>query len=150
MVCCDRCDSWQHNECMEIPLDDEELGDSYLCEVCEPANHKALLEKVANGIRPWEERARLREEESKKKKGKKGGKKGKAAPKGQRGSSVNSSMVDGEDVVPKTEPTEAMEAPAGKKRKLDKSASREVDTKSPDQVSPIHNSSSQTNAKLAK
>ena len=71
MICCDRCSSWQHNECMEIPEDEGAIPDNYLCEVCDPDAHKSLLERVKNGEKPWEERARLREEEEQTKKGRK-------------------------------------------------------------------------------
>lgn len=78
MICCETCNAWQHNECMEVSEDDDELPDEYYCEQCRPRDHKALLEKINRGERPWEERARQRamEEEGKKiRKGK--GKKGK-------------------------------------------------------------------------
>ncbi|CAL8578873.1 Transcription factor bye1 [Xanthoria parietina] len=77
MICCDNCTAWQHNECMEVSLDDDELPEQYFCEQCRPDLHQPLLEKVERGERPWEERERkrLQEEEEarlKKKKGKKG------------------------------------------------------------------------------
>lgn len=77
MICCDSCTAWQHNECMEVSLDDDELPEQYYCELCRPDLHQALLEKVERGERPWEERERKRQQEEeearlKKKKGKKG------------------------------------------------------------------------------
>ncbi|KAL8845466.1 MAG: hypothetical protein Q9176_000102 [Flavoplaca citrina] len=77
MICCDSCTAWQHNECMEVSLDDDELPEQYFCELCRPDLHQALLEKVERGERPWEERERKRQEEEeearlRKKKGKKG------------------------------------------------------------------------------
>lgn len=83
MICCDNCTAWQHNECMEVSLDDDELPEQYFCEQCRPDLHQPLLEKVERGERPWEERERkrLQEEEEarlRKKKGKKG-KKGRAS-----------------------------------------------------------------------
>ena len=79
MIVCDRCDAWQHNECMELPDDDSLLPDEYFCEVCKPEDHKELLAKVVRGEKPWEERAREREreEEERKSRRRKGGKKGK-------------------------------------------------------------------------
>jgi len=80
MICCEKCEAWQHNECMEMSENDDELPDKYYCEQCHPKDHKELLAKIARGEKPWEERARQREEEEaqkkgRKKKGKKGGKK---------------------------------------------------------------------------
>jgi hypothetical protein len=71
MICCDKCSSWQHNECMEIPEDEGAIPEKYLCEVCDPESHKSLLERIKQGEKPWEERARLREEEEQTKKGRK-------------------------------------------------------------------------------
>ncbi|KAL8675101.1 MAG: hypothetical protein Q9168_000472 [Polycauliona sp. 1 TL-2023] len=83
MICCDACTAWQHNECMEVSLDDDELPEQYYCEECQPDLHQALLEKVGRGEKPWEERERKRQQEEeeariRKKKGKKG-KKGRAS-----------------------------------------------------------------------
>lgn len=78
MIICDRCGAWQHNECMEMSLVDKELPEQYFCEQCRPDLHHNLLEKVARGLRPWEERARqqeLEEEQEKERKRKKKGKK---------------------------------------------------------------------------
>ena len=78
MIICDRCDAWQHNACMEISENSEELPDQYFCEQCKPEDHKELLAKVARGEKPWEERARQREREEAERKGRKRkGKKGK-------------------------------------------------------------------------
>ncbi|KAI9827890.1 MAG: hypothetical protein M1826_006196 [Phylliscum demangeonii] len=71
MICCDQCSSWQHNECMEIPEADDALPDKYLCEICRPENHQPLLEKVARGEKPWEDRAKERELQEQEKKGRK-------------------------------------------------------------------------------
>lgn len=78
MIICDKCDAWQHNECMEVSENTEELPDQYFCELCKPEDHRQLLAKVARGERPWEERAkqREREEEERKARRRKGGKKG--------------------------------------------------------------------------
>ena len=81
MICCEQCEAWQHNECMEMSENDDELPDKYYCEQCRPKSHKELLAKIARGEKPWEERAKQQEEEeaqkkTRKKKGKKGGKRG--------------------------------------------------------------------------
>lgn len=79
MIICDKCDAWQHNECMEVSENTEELPDQYFCELCKPEDHRQLLAKVARGEKPWEERARQREieEAERKARRRKGGKKGK-------------------------------------------------------------------------
>jgi len=79
MIVCDNCEAWQHNECMEISENPDDLPDQYFCEQCRPEDHKDLLAKVARGEKPWEERAkqREREEEERKARRRKGGKKGK-------------------------------------------------------------------------
>ena len=77
MICCEKCEAWQHNECMEVSENDEELPDKYYCEQCKPKDHKELLAKIARGEKPWEERAKKRERKEQEKKSRKGkGKKG--------------------------------------------------------------------------
>ncbi|KAI4179226.1 MAG: hypothetical protein L6R41_007964 [Letrouitia leprolyta] len=78
MIICDSCEAWQHNECMEMSLDDNELPEQYFCEQCRPDLHQDLLAKVERGERPWEELARRREQEEQEKQARrrKGGKKG--------------------------------------------------------------------------
>ncbi|KAG8532837.1 uncharacterized protein KY384_002715 [Bacidia gigantensis] len=61
MICCENCEAWQHNECMEVSSKDDELPDQYYCEQCRPQDHKSLLAKIERGEKPWEERARARE-----------------------------------------------------------------------------------------
>lgn len=79
MIVCDNCEAWQHNECMEISENPDDLPDQYFCEQCKPEDHKELLTKVARGEKPWEERVKQRElqEEERKARRRKGGKKGK-------------------------------------------------------------------------
>ncbi len=81
MIVCDSCEAWQHNECMEVSLNDDELPDQYFCEKCRPDLHRDLIDKVNRGERPWEELARRRQQEeeekqARRKKGKKGRKPG--------------------------------------------------------------------------
>ena len=71
MICCDKCEAWQHNLCMNIPEDDDDLPEQYFCEQCKPANHKELLAAIARGEHPWEERLQQRREQEKLKKSKK-------------------------------------------------------------------------------
>lgn len=79
MIICDNCEAWQHNECMEVSENAEDLPDQYFCERCKPEDHKDLLAKVARGEKPWEERAKQREleEAERKSRRRKGGKRGK-------------------------------------------------------------------------
>ncbi len=84
MIVCDSCEAWQHNECMEVSENTEDLPDQYFCERCKPEDHRELLAKVARGEKPWEERAKEREREeaerkSRKRKGGKRGKRGRAS-----------------------------------------------------------------------
>lgn len=81
MICCEKCDAWQHNECMEMSENDAELPEEYYCEQCRPKDHKSLLAKIARGEKPWEERAKQRDLEEQEKKGRKRGK-GKKGKKG--------------------------------------------------------------------
>lgn len=73
MICCDKCEVWQHNSCMGLAEDYE--ADTYFCEQCKPSDHKDLLAAMARGEKPWEEVLRKFEEKSRKK-GKKGRKSG--------------------------------------------------------------------------
>ncbi|KAJ5090057.1 hypothetical protein N7532_008741 [Penicillium argentinense] len=80
MICCDQCSAWQHNDCMGLTFAKGEEPDQYYCEQCRPENHRALLDKIAKGEKPWEEVAAKRRQEAeekkaKRKKGKKGSRK---------------------------------------------------------------------------
>lgn len=55
MVCCNICSAWQHNDCMGLSEDEDELPERYFCENCKPEHHKGLLAAIARGERPWEE-----------------------------------------------------------------------------------------------
>ena len=118
MICCDKCAAWQHNECMEVSENDDELPDQYFCELCRPDLHKELLIKIRQGEKPWEEREKQREREAEEKKSRrrKGGKKGKKG----RASEVKSEVS--EDMNGGGTPSKASpEEPAGRgsgKRKL--------------------------------
>jgi hypothetical protein len=82
MICCDKCSAWQHNVCMGVTENEKQLPDQYLCEQCSPKDHKETLDAIKRGEKPWEDRARQKEEEQKarRRKGGKKGKGGKAAP----------------------------------------------------------------------
>ncbi|OAA57131.1 phd finger domain protein [Niveomyces insectorum RCEF 264] len=76
-IACDRCAAWQHNVCMGMSVFDEDLAKDYFCEQCKPENHKELLERMARGEKPWEERRRAFQEEKATEKKRRGGRKAK-------------------------------------------------------------------------
>ena len=76
-IACDTCAAWQHNVCMGMSVYSEDLPKDYYCEQCKPENHRELLEGMARGERPWEERRRQYEEEKASGKRRKGGRKAK-------------------------------------------------------------------------
>ena len=119
MICCDQCEAWQHNECMEISENSDELPDQYFCEQCKPEDHKELLAKVARGEKPWEERARQREREEEERKGRK--RKGKKGKKGRASDVKNDKAKSGDTAAAVSSSPAAPETPkleAGQKRKL--------------------------------
>jgi Transcription factor S-II (TFIIS), central domain/SPOC domain/PHD-finger len=72
MICCDKCEAWQHNVCMGITEDDNKLPEQYFCEQCRSENHQELLAAIARGERPWEARLQALIDRVKQKKSKKG------------------------------------------------------------------------------
>ena len=83
MICCDKCSAWQHNVCMGLSEDDDELPDTYFCEECKPEDkiHKETLAAIARGEKIWETRQAIaqREKEEEKSRKRKGGRKSKGA-----------------------------------------------------------------------
>jgi hypothetical protein len=58
-IACDKCDVWQHNSCMGLSeFAEDTKKQDYWCELCEPNNHRELLDALARGEKPWEERNR--------------------------------------------------------------------------------------------
>jgi hypothetical protein len=57
---CTACEVWQHNECMNVSVYDDKLGDHYWCEECDVETHSGLLAAVIRGERPWESRVARR------------------------------------------------------------------------------------------
>ncbi|KAJ4322361.1 Transcription factor bye1 [Neodidymelliopsis sp. IMI 364377] len=53
MICCDNCDAWQHNICLNLPPSDIWGDKPYFCEQCKPQDHKELLAAIARGEKPW-------------------------------------------------------------------------------------------------
>lgn len=107
MICCDRCTAWQHNDCMGLTEDENELPEEYYCELCKPENHKDLVAAMKRGEKPWEAAAKKREEATKKKKkGRSAGRKSKGGRQSKGGEALQDDhQVDEEDdtvVEPKT------------------------------------------------
>jgi hypothetical protein len=57
---CTACEVWQHNECMNVSVFDDELGEHYWCEECDSEAHTELLAALERGERPWEARVARR------------------------------------------------------------------------------------------
>ena len=74
MIQCDNCQAWQHNDCMGVTEEEDQLPEHYFCEICKPEDHEALLAALSRGEKPWREVARTREEKKSRKK--KGGRRG--------------------------------------------------------------------------
>lgn len=106
MVCCESCQAWQHNLCMGISENSDELPEFYWCERCKPENHVELNKAIKRGEKPWEERKRQKAEDERLKKQKKG--KRKARPSG----GVEKASVDEAKSTPASSET-------GNKRKFD-------------------------------
>ena len=123
-IACDQCGAWQHNVCMGVSEFAEDIPKHYFCEVCKPEDHKELLDGVARGEKPWEDRRRAAEEEKARDKKKKGGRKAK----GKRGSDPKEEALAKAKASPAPEPKKEAKAAAGAKRKS-RAASEEKDGK---------------------
>jgi hypothetical protein len=55
-VSCDACSVWQHNICMGVPEDEDEVGEHYFCEECRPQEHEETVESMKKGEKIWEVR----------------------------------------------------------------------------------------------
>jgi hypothetical protein len=53
MICCDKCEAWQHNKCLGLPEGDYWEDKTYYCERCKPQDHTELLAAMARGEKPW-------------------------------------------------------------------------------------------------
>jgi hypothetical protein len=70
-VSCDTCEVWQHNVCMGVPLEEERQPEHYFCELCEPNDHKDLLDAQARGEQLWQTRIADHEAEKRRKRNEK-------------------------------------------------------------------------------
>lgn len=57
---CTGCDVWQHNDCMDVSVFDDELEEHYWCQECAPDLHAALLASIGKGESPWKMRCARR------------------------------------------------------------------------------------------
>jgi hypothetical protein len=57
---CTACNVWQHNDCMDVSVFDDELAEHYWCQECDLVSHAVLLEAVERGEKPWEGRCKDR------------------------------------------------------------------------------------------
>ena len=49
MIACDGCNVWQHNACMGEAVPEDVENDGYLCHVCAPYAHRALIARLRRG-----------------------------------------------------------------------------------------------------
>ncbi len=81
-IACDKCGVWQHNVCVGVPVFEDDIPKTYMCEQCDPAFHQPLLDALKRGDDILGERRKAyesqklqdEEDEALKKKGKKKGK----------------------------------------------------------------------------
>lgn len=64
-VSCDACSVWQHNICMGVPEDEDEVGEHYFCEQCRPEEHEETVAAIKNGDKIWETRNKIYAQEKK-------------------------------------------------------------------------------------
>ena len=49
MIACDSCNVWQHNTCMREAVPEDTVNGRYLCHVCDPFAHRALIARLRRG-----------------------------------------------------------------------------------------------------
>ena len=77
---CDACTVWQHNVCMGINDDEDDIPEHYFCEECRPEEHQETLQALAKGEPIWEMRNKIWQNEKKSKNRKNKGKNDQAPP----------------------------------------------------------------------
>ncbi|GAB7349288.1 hypothetical protein MBLNU459_g8433t1 [Dothideomycetes sp. NU459] len=122
-VSCDACEVWQHNVCMGLPTDASLLPEHYMCEECQPDDHKETVAALAKGEKIWIDRKRAHEEElrrirNEKKKGSR-----KSTGKGSRQSLARGKADLLSDAV-STSPAPAASSESGTKRKFEEESSQ--------------------------
>jgi hypothetical protein len=122
-IACDNCGVWQHNVCVGVSTYDEDLPENYMCEECDPVFHKPLLDAIARGEEPWEDRKlehqKLEEEkEPSKKKGKKGKAKRLSDPKSEPSQVANGKAKSPSTPVPEVKKKDTPAKGGSSKRKV--------------------------------
>lgn len=124
---CDHCGVWQHNVCMGMPDDEDEVPDSYLCEQCGPDDHQETLQAMARKEKIWETRNKIYASEKRSSKNRKG----KSGTPGW----LKKEVVNEPEEIEKETPSQE----TGSKRKRDEEVKEEVpqlDVKSEDEEKP--------------
>lgn len=62
---CDACTVWQHNICMGMPEDDDDVPEHYFCEQCRPEEHAETIQAINKGEKIWETRNKIWQNEKK-------------------------------------------------------------------------------------
>ena len=62
---CDACQVWQHNVCMGMPEDDDDVPDHYFCEECRSEEHQETIQALERGEKIWETRLGIWKKEKK-------------------------------------------------------------------------------------
>lgn len=68
-IACDACEVWQHNDCMGVPLKEEDQPEHYFCEQCRPEDHEELVAAIERGEPIWLERQKAAKGGKRKSKG---------------------------------------------------------------------------------
>ncbi|EME49383.1 hypothetical protein DOTSEDRAFT_68235 [Dothistroma septosporum NZE10] len=135
---CDSCEVWQHNVCMGITDDEDDIPEHYFCEKCSPDDHQETLQALERGEKIWESRNKLWQNEKKMSKNRK---------------SKNRGGDDGKpawlkkDVPPPSEASAEEPAPtplianggreSGKKRKREEDEVKEEEQAEPESVAEV-------------
>lgn len=122
-IACDKCHVWQHNICVGVSTFDDELPENYMCEECDPAYHKPLLDAIGRGEKPWEDNRRAfeqrqqEEEDAAKKKSKKGKGKRTSDPKSELSQASNGKAKSPSTPVPDVKKEKKESARAGNSKR---------------------------------
>ncbi|WPG98230.1 transcription factor bye1 [Acrodontium crateriforme] len=121
---CDACSCWQHNVCMGMPDDEDDIPEHYFCEQCRPEEHQETVQALAKGEPIWEVRNKVWQNE-KKSKNRKKGKNDKAPP----GWLKKDVAAEKEEQPEPAAPVEAPETGNKRKREEDIKEESQTDTK---------------------
>ena len=118
-ISCETCFAWQHNVCVGVSSYEDEIPDNYWCEQCRPDLHKDLLEGIAKGEKPWEERRKAHEEKKKRKGGRKpkGGRKSDPPKDKEKEKETEKEEPEKDNAKAKAKPSPAPEASKEKEKK---------------------------------